>query len=147
MNYTTKEKGNIGLAKTIVELVSEKIHVSIPIEEDLPYDLIAECDFVCKRVQVRFCTPTNGVLKVKLQSSWSDKKGNHYKQRKQNDYDVLAVYCPETDMVYFLNASDFENTCWIHLRLKESKVANQHKTRLISEFLGCKKLWRGGRVV
>lgn len=140
--YTTKEKGNIGLAKTIAELTVQKIHVSIPIEEDLKYDLISEKDGVCKTIQVRYCTPSNNALAVKLKSVWSDKKGNHIIVRKKGDFDILAVYCPSNDKVYFVDDKSFENTTVIYLKLMETKGNNQHTARMASDYLECDKLFK-----
>jgi hypothetical protein len=49
-------------------------HVSLPISEHLKYDLIAEKNGVCKRIQVKFTTAKNGILNIKLKSVWSNKK-------------------------------------------------------------------------
>jgi hypothetical protein len=138
--YTKKEKGNIGLAKAMAELTVQKIHVSIPIEEDLKYDLVVEKEGVCKRMQVRYCTPSESVLAVKLKSVWSDKKGNHVVVRQKGDFDILAVYCPSNDEVYFVDDKGFENTTVIYLRLFKSK--NNHKVRMAKDYLDCGKLFK-----
>jgi len=139
--YTKKEKGNVGLVKAIASLTVQKIHVSIPIEEDLKYDLIAEKNGICKTIQVRYCTPSKGALAVKLKSVWSNKKGNHIVVRQKGDFDILAVYCPSNDKVYFIDDKDFKNTTVIYFRLSKPKGGNQHKIRMAEDYLKCDKLF------
>ena len=134
---TKKEKGDIGLSKAIASLVLQKIHVSIPISEDLKYDLLGEKDGIIKRVQVRFSTPVNDILPVKLKSSWSNRQGVHINKRKQGDFDILAVYCPKNDNVYFVDDSEFTNTTSINIRLKDRKQRNQHPARFAEDFIDC----------
>ena len=122
--HTKKQKGDIGLAKVIATLTECDFHVSIPISEHLKYDIVIEKDGVCKTMQVRFCTPNQSVLKIKLKSSWSNKVGNHVSKRKVGDFDYLGIYCPSNRECYFLHDSDFENTTQINLRLISSKATN-----------------------
>ena len=76
---TKKQKGDIGLTKTIADLTSNQVNVSLPIAEHLKYDLVAESKGKLLRVQVRYTSESKGtnLLRVKLRSSWANKKGNH----------------------------------------------------------------------
>ena len=142
--YSKKEKGDIGLVKTIANFTEERVHVSLPISEHLKYDLIAEKDGICKRVQVRFTTENNGTLSVKLKSVWSDRKGNHILKREKGDFDILAVYSPSNDKVYFVDDKSFENSTAICLRLKKSTGNNHHTIRNAEDYENCNDMWNGG---
>ena len=55
MNHPTKNKGDIGVAQIIADLMKNGIQVCLPISEHLPFDLIAispDGHFL-KRVQVK----------------------------------------------------------------------------------------------
>ena len=69
MVHTKKDKEDIGVAQTIAALTMQGWRVAMPLSEHTKYDLIAEMNGVCKRVQVRYTTPKNNVLTVKLRSS------------------------------------------------------------------------------
>ena len=135
MAHLKKEKGDIGVAKIISDLTSKQWNVCIPISEHTKYDLIAEKEGKIVRVQVRFTTQKNGKLNIRLSSVWSDKKGNHVVNRKSGDYDVLAVYCPNTDSAYYISDNLFDNKKTITLSLTGSKNNQKKKVRLASDFL------------
>jgi hypothetical protein len=103
MAHVKKQKGDIGVTQIIADLTAQLWNVSLPITEHAKYDLIAEKNGIMIRVQCRFTTAKNGALEVKLASCWSDKNGCHVVTRQQSDYDVLGVYCPETDRCYYVS--------------------------------------------
>ena len=88
---------------------------------------------MCKKVQVRYTSPKNNILKVKLRSSWSDKNGTHNKDREIGDYDTLAVFCPENKEVYFINDSEFSSKTGLNLRINNLKK-NEHKARYAEDY-------------
>ena len=132
--HEKKEKGDIGLVCALATATKQKFHCSLPISEHLPYDFIAEKDGVCKRIQVRYTTPCNGVLSVKLRSTWSDRNGNHGRNRKISDFDILSIYNPENGQVYFIKAEEFNNESAINLRLIETKNKQKIGIRMLYDF-------------
>ena len=74
--------------------------------EHAKYDLLAEKAGKAIRVQVKTKTPTieykRQILYIGLQNVWADKKGNHITTRKKNDYDLLAIWCPDTKTAYYI---------------------------------------------
>jgi len=134
MVHTKKDKGDIGVAHTIATLTSQGWHVAMPLSEHTKYDLIAEKDGTCCRVQVRYTTPKKNILLVKLRSSWADRNGTHDIKRKQGDYDILAIYNPASKTVYFLSDLSFLNETSITLRLDRKVTVD---SKLASEYLTC----------
>ncbi|MDD5193955.1 MAG: group I intron-associated PD-(D/E)XK endonuclease [Candidatus Nanoarchaeia archaeon] len=141
---TKKEKGDIGLAKTIADLTKNGIHVSLPISEHLKYDIIGEKNGICKKIQVRYTTPKeNGIMSVKLKSVWSNKKGNHVLKRNIGDFDILAIYCPLNEKSYYIEDKNFINETSINFRVNENIKTNQkHKSRLAKDFENCNIFWK-----
>jgi len=96
---------------------------------------VFEKDGKIDTIQARYTTPTNGVLQVKLSSSWADKNGNHKRKRKKQDFTVLSVYNPEDDRVYFIRASGFNNGRAINLRLVPAANGQKRGVRMAEDYL------------
>lgn len=108
MRHHTKDKGDIGVACAIADLMKHDIDVALPLSEHLPFDLVAihPCGRVL-RVSVKYrVMDKTGALGVETRSMWADRNGTHYRQHKAGDYDALAVYCPNTDECYYLLAQE-----------------------------------------
>lgn len=129
----TQEKGNLGLVKAIADLTEKGLSVSLPISESEYYDLIAEKDNTCKTVQVRYTKEYKGTIPVKLKSVWTNREGTQVRNREKEDFDVLAIYCPDTKELYYLNACNFNNGNCVTLRLAAPKVKNS-KIRMASDY-------------
>jgi hypothetical protein len=132
--HEKKIKGDIGVGYAIAILTEQLWNVCLPLTEHAPYDLIAEKDGLCKRVQVRYCTPNGGVMIIKLKSSWSDKHGNHVKKRVKGDFDTICGFNPENKTCYFLSDEDFENGNSINIRMEKPKNNQLKGIRLAEDF-------------
>jgi hypothetical protein len=119
--HMKKIKGDIGVTAAIADLTKLGWNVSVPISEHTKYDLVIEKDNVCYRVQVRYTSMKNGVLNVKLRSCWADKHGCHTKDRKSGDFDILAVYCPQNNQLYYIKDSMFTNSTGVNIRIEKPK--------------------------
>ena len=138
----TQKKGNLGLVKAITDLTEKDIAVSLPISESERYDLIAEKNNICKTVQVRYTGLHNGRIEIKLKSVWTNSEGYQVRNRQQNDFDILAIYCPDTQKNYYLDASQFKNGNSITLRVEKPKVKN-NRIRIADDYLEIKYLFKG----
>ena len=135
--HIKKTKGDLGVAFTIAILTEQRFNVALPLTEHSKYDLIIEKEGVLKTVQVRYTTPENNVLRIKLKSCWNDKHGTHVTLREKGDYNILAVFNPITKLVYFINDIEFNNTTAISLRLTPPKNNQSCKVRLAENYLIC----------
>jgi len=136
----TQKKGNIGLVETIANLTRNGISVSIPISESEKYDLIGEKNGICKTIQVKFAKIHKDSIPVNLRSIWTNGNGYQIKHRKKQDFDILAVYCPDMNCVYYIDKKEFKNKNAITFRVKEPE-RNRSRCRMIYDYLDCKKLW------
>lgn len=119
--HQKKQKGDLGLAKCIARITEIGWVCCLPLTEHSKYDLIIEYNKIMLRVQCRYTTVKNGALSVKLRSCWADKKGIHSTNRVKGDFDLLAIYSPTNDSVYFINDDDFSNETVLILRLDKPK--------------------------
>jgi hypothetical protein len=102
--HHTKIKADIGVAKTITDLVLKRFVPCLPFSEHQPYDLVAISeDGEAIKIQVKYATlKKNGTIDVKFRTSWSDRNGVHIKRYKQTDFDYYAIYCPEKEVVVYV---------------------------------------------
>ena len=133
--HNKKEKGDLGVAQTIAELVSQGWRPCVPLSEHQSYDLIAEKNGKMLRVQVRYTSPRDEILPIKLASCWSDKHGAHVQKRKQEDFEVLAIYKKKKKKCYFILSSVFTNERQINLRLSPSKNNQKLRVRMADDYL------------
>jgi len=134
LHHHTKTKGDQGLGFTIAALIAAGVQVALPLSEHLPFDLIAITETgKLSRVSVKYKTAKNGVIAVDLRSGWSNSKGVHKRALATDDIDVVAVYCPDTGVVYFFKAGELRGTS-LQVRLKAPERAYDF-VRMASDFL------------
>ena len=92
--HHTKDKGDIALMKTTLDLTLKGYNIFLPISEHLPFDFIAYKDGKCYRMQAKYTT--GGQVKNTTYSG--DKSVNHY---KDDDFDYYAAYLPEVDQCIY----------------------------------------------
>ncbi len=105
--HHTKDKGDLAVARVLADLVGRGVTVLLPFTEHAPFDLVAHIGDAFYRIQVKFRSAKNGRVQVLFRSSWADKHGTHHRPMPRDAVDVIAIYCPDTDITYYLNPADF----------------------------------------
>jgi hypothetical protein len=124
---STKRKGNVGEAKVVADLLEQGLEVALPFGDNLPFDLIAVGpDFQLWKVQAKFARAYQGVIRIK---NW--RQSENTQRRYERIYtpaqvDVFAVYCPDTDLVYYVSQNEIGQKTTFYLRVTPTK--NQQKT-------------------
>ena len=113
----TKQKGDIAEAFVTYLLKQNGFNVLIPWGEDNRYDLVAEKNGVFKRVQVKFSTPKDGTIEVRMRSC-NNYNIIHYSPK---DIDISAVYSSIQNKVYFIPLKSIKNRSVFKLRLRPTK--------------------------
>jgi hypothetical protein len=107
MRHHTKDKGDIGLASVMADLLKHDIQVALPVSEHLPFDLIAiHSRGTLAKVSVKYRVMKKGAVTVETRSSWNDRNGTHHRHHDPGDYDSVAIYCPDSDECYYLLVSE-----------------------------------------
>ena len=94
----------------------------LPFTEHAPFDLVAYLDDAFYRVQVKFRTATNGRVTVQFSSSWADRHGSHHRPMPRDEVDAVAIYCPDTMQIYYLDPSDFRSR--VNVRLEPARTVS-----------------------
>lgn len=132
--HHTKTLGDLGVLKVQCNLFEQGFTPCIPLTEHAPYDLVACNESGCRRIQVKTRSlSANGTLFVRFQSSWSDKHGTHMVDWQKGSFDLVAVYCPETDDCYYFDHTQFNRT--VTLRVKTPKNNQTCKINLADDYL------------
>ena len=99
LRHHTKDKGDIGLACVMADLLRHDIQVALPISEHLPFDLIAiDPRGAMAKVSVKYRVMLKrGAVTVQTRSSWNDRHGTHHRHHDPGH---------STDECYYLLASE-----------------------------------------
>jgi len=110
----TNTKGDIGELIAMTRLLQLDYWVSKPFGDDCPYDiLIDDKNGKIKRVQVKYVTPRNNLLRCNLLSN----TGVEYK----NTVDWILLVNSLDHKIYKVQVEEFHNVTSIHLRLDNPK--------------------------
>lgn len=131
--HHTKNKGDYGVLKVQVSLFEQGYSIFTPQSEHEVFDLVAYKDGKFKRIQVKYRSAVNGRVDINLAGSWADRNKNHRTLYDKAELDVMAVFCPETDLVYFVDIGEIEGSV-LTLRITEPKNGQKKGVRLASEY-------------
>jgi len=133
MEHHTKTLGDLGVLKAQLDLFEKGFIVSVPLTEHAPFDLVIYKDGVCKTVQVKSRSVTSrGTIEIQFRNVWSDRNGIHSSEVDKNAIDLYCVYCPETDLCYYFNPSNFDKS--ITLRIEPPKNNQLTGVHLASDY-------------
>jgi prevent-host-death family protein len=133
---TTNEKGTIAELKIAAAAAELGIPVLRPLTEHGRYDLAFEIGARLLRVQCKWGALDHeaGVVKVSLRSSWCTPTGYARRSYKQEEIDLIAVYCGEFDRCYLLPSALIAGRQAIYLRLTPPRNAQRACINLASHF-------------
>src|SRR5215207_8634834 len=125
MRHKTKDKGDLGVAKTIPHLLAHGIRCCVPLSEHLPFDLIAVMpDFTTlRRVQVKYRKiARRGCIELNFRSNYYDAKRIYSQLVDWDEIDCYAVFSPETGEIYYLNVDEIpQDMVTLTLRIEPTK--------------------------
>jgi hypothetical protein len=136
VRHHTKDKGDIGVACVIADLMKHDVQVALPMSEHLPFDLIAihrTGRMVKLSVKYRQLSK-QGSVRIDARSIWSDQNGIHRRPHRVGDYDAVAIYCPDVGACYYLCAHELSPVCTI-LRVIEPANNQRVGVRLATKFI------------
>ena len=121
----------------IADAVKRRYTVSIPISENIKYDLVVDRGGRPERVQCKTTKSDGEVIKVKCHSTSSWGKKTHSTTRyTEKDIEWIVAYDVTTDRCYYIPASILGpkgRTC-IYLRLVPTKSGRKKGVNLASNF-------------
>lgn len=138
MRHKTKDKGDLGVAKTIPHLLEHGIRCCVPLSEHLPFDLIAVMpDFTTlRRVQVKYRKiARRGCIELNFRSNYYDSSGIYSKPVNLNEIDCYAIFSPETSEIYYLNIDEIpQDMVAVTLRIEPTKNGQEKRVWWAKDF-------------
>jgi len=136
ITHHTKNKADLGVAKTITDLVTKGCVPCIPLSEHQPYDLLVVLQTgEIVKLQVKYATLKKGAIEVKFRTSWADRNGTHMNRYSENAFDYYAIYCPDKDIVIYVpNSLD----CPKVIRFDKPRNNQGKKIKWANDYLGIK---------
>jgi hypothetical protein len=134
----TNEKGDIGLAAVIADVVRKGFFVFLPFSDRTHVDLIiADKNMKIQRVQIKYITVNKtGVLQIVTSSVVNGKKV----PVDLSKTDIWAIYCPNTDKIYYVTTLELLGKRAMSLRVSETKLS-QPGIHLADNYLDLSKVW------
>lgn len=119
----SKDFGDIGEDQVLLAFLKKGYHVSIPFDDNSPYDLVVDIEGKLKKVQCKYASmKENGSIPIYRYST--TRRSNSKKEddsvfikNTYNDIDFIAAYCPDTDKVYLVPLHSFEDKLILTLRI------------------------------
>lgn len=132
MGARTTEKGEIGEAMVIADLIRQGHEIAIPFGHNLPFDLIVvrKEDGRLEKVQVKYTTGDGRSVRAKVRSS-SAWVAHRY---TAEEVDWLAIYEATTNQCFYLPSSLWDGRHELTLRLAPTLNGQVKGTRWASQF-------------
>lgn len=99
----THDFGDIGEMKVSIDLIAQGWSILRPVSFVSPFDLVAYKGGAYRRVQVKYCRLKGGTVTADCTRARIARA--RYESRANDEVDVFAVYCPDTDKCYYVAAA------------------------------------------
>lgn len=127
------QKGGIAEAKVLAALVELGVRVSVPFQDDSPYDFVVDVAGGLFRTQVKWA-PLGKRGSIVVPTCWrGDGRANRQVYSDDRAVDVFIAYCPETDTCYLIPHSEATDRA-TSLRVVPAKNNQSDGVRLASEY-------------
>lgn len=99
----SKQKGNIGVAATVLALQKQGLSVFSELGDYSRIDLIAEYNGILKSIQVKYAKNDNDTITLPLRKCGPNGYSYTY---KTSDIDWFALYDPKSENVYWVKSDE-----------------------------------------
>lgn len=132
MPAKTTEKGEIGEAMVIADLMRQGHDIAIPFGHNQPYDLIVirKEDGRLEKVQVKYTTGNGRFVRVKVESTSAWVRHRYTAE----EVDWMAVYDAAVDRCFYIHSSIWAGQTTLNLRLVPTANRQQKLVRLAADF-------------
>jgi hypothetical protein len=128
----TTEKGEIGEAMVIADLMRQGHDVAIPFGHNQPFDLIVirKEDGRLEKVQVKYTTGNGKIVRVKVESTSAWVRHRY----TPDEVDWIAVYDATVERCFYVHSKVWAGQTTLNLRLVPTANGQKKLIRLASEF-------------
>jgi hypothetical protein len=130
----TWQKGELAVLAVCKRCMEKGIWVSRPVVEGCRYDLILDDGHELTKIQIKYVSAKNGVARVSLRKVNNGKGYLNKRLYTSNEIDLVLVYIPESDKVYYIPPYLFEEKTEVSLRLEPPKKQMLKVIRMAEDF-------------
>ena len=134
MHYTT-DKGDIGVAMATADMIKHGFDIFYPISSTLPFDLIAFRNNRFYKIQVKYRKIKNGCLYFRLTRAIIKNGKTTERRIKNEEVDIYVIYCPDTNVCYYIKKKDVHNVSNLTLRILKNLNNQKKKIHFANKFL------------
>lgn len=127
--YSTHDKGILGELAFTFRLIEKGFTVLSPINPNSSYDLVIEKNGNFTRIQVKYRTPINGILRVEL-----DRPMRNTKKYSDRGVDAMGLYNPISKKSYLIPLTRITNKDEMALRVEKPKNSVSKRMHMADEF-------------
>lgn len=129
----TNHKGELAQSAVVFDLIKQGYAgICTPISWTAPYDLVVFIDDAFKRIQIKHVHEKEGRITVKTTRNIDARQGMRKVQSfTNNEFDILAIYCPDTDCCYYIRRDLFGDSVTLLLRKTKN---NQTGSRYADDY-------------
>ncbi|MGH8924953.1 MAG: group I intron-associated PD-(D/E)XK endonuclease [Acidimicrobiia bacterium] len=129
----TTEKGLLGEAEVIADLIRRGLGIALPMSHSIPFDivLIRNNGGLLERVQVKYTTSNGATVRIRCTSK-SEWVSYRY---TANQVDWIATYDSTTNAVYYVHSCHWDGMESLVLRLQPTANRQHLRVRWAGEFL------------
>lgn len=135
--HHTKDKGDLGSLKVAADIAEQGYLVLFPASEHQHFDLVAYRDGEFIRVQVKYRALVDGRVEIPLRGGYPSNSGYVRNEIKEDEIDIFAVYCPDTDTCYYVPSHKItaNKSKTMYLRLEPPKNNQKRGVHLAEDYL------------
>lgn len=128
--HKTGNKGDIGVDFVTADLLEKGFEVLWPASSTSPFDLVVLSASIFWRVQVKYVSEKHGAIEVCARRRIVSNRRIVARRLTPEEFDVLAVFCPQTRTCYYIGA----NCPYITLRVTFPANGIRKTIHLASEY-------------
>jgi hypothetical protein len=128
------EKGDIAEIEIAAAAIRAGCTVARPLTDHPPYDLVIEIGWRLLRVQCKWASLENGVIKVRLRRcTHSPTRGYVRSSYDSDEIDAVAAYCDELNQCFLIPIDLIAAQGWISLRVDPPKNGQRAALHLAAD--------------
>ena len=135
----TNKKGDIGLANVILDVTKKGFFVFLPFSDTTSVDLIiADKNMKVLRTQIKYIsTNKKGAIEIITSTVVNGKKV----PVDLSQTDLWAVYCPDTNELYYVSTLELLGKKTLSLRVTEPRANNNCIIHYAKNYTDLNKVW------
>lgn len=128
------QKGNVAMLKVAITALEKGAILHRPLIDSCRYDYVIDWKGKLYKAQVKYAGRESENAEGSIALCLTKKIKGKYIPYSESEVDVLLMYCPCSDKVYWIDSKNFHNKTSITLRFKPCKNNMQNHIHFAKDF-------------